>query len=156
MFGLISREHHAEVVAAKDALIRSLEAQNAVLAERLAEPVSISVKLPEDFALLQPALVRRKRQQDPSNPNPHKEVQEVDWANVDENNAPLMATLAAEEFGRMVGPVELAEWRARVHRQILHAKQSGLRNPEIPNVGTLETKPVPEHILAQIADAERV
>ena len=152
----ISREHHAEVVAAKDALIQSLEAQNAVLAERLAEPVAVTVKLPEDFALVQPAAVRRKRPQDPSQPNPRKEAAEVDWANVDTQNHFLMAELAAQEYGRMLSPVELADWMTRVRRQVSMATQQAGRTREIPTVGTLETKPVPEHIRAKIAEAERV
>ena len=155
-FPFISREHHAEVVAAKDALIRSLEAQNAVLAERLAEPIAVTVKLPEDFAMLQPAVVRRKRPQDPSQANSRKEAKEVDWANVDLGNPFLMAELASQEFGRMLSPVELADWMKRVSRQVALAKQQGIRTPEIPSVGTLETKPVPDHILEQIAEAERV
>lgn len=155
-FPFISREHHAEVVAAKNALIQSLEAQNAVLAERLAEPIAVTVKLPEDFALVQPALVRRKREQDPSKPATRKEAKEIDWANVDTSNRLLMAELAAQEYGRMLSPVELADWLQRVVRQVAHAKQQNIRTPEIPTVGTLESKPVPEHILEQIEAAERV
>lgn len=156
MFGLISQEHHDEVVAAKDALIRSLETQNAVLAERLAEPVAVTVELPETFAMIQPAVVRRKRPQDTENPNSHKEPKEIDWANVDTSNQFLMAELAAQEFGRMLSPVELADWLNRVKRQVAHAKQQGIRTPEIPNTGTLDTTLVPEHIKVRIAEAERV
>ena len=152
----ISREHHAEVVAAKDALIRSLETQNAVLAERLAEPVAVTVKLPEDFAVLQSAIVRRKRPQDPSQPATRKEAKEVDWANVDLGNSFLMAELAAQEYGRMLNPVELADWMRRVSRQVAFAKQQDNRTPEIPNVGTLSTKPVPQDVLDKITAAERV
>ena len=154
MFGFISREHHVEVVAAKDALIQSLEVQIAVLAEHLAEPVAVTVQLPENFAMVQPAVVRRR--QDPSKPNPSKGAKEVDWANVDVNNNFLMAELAAQEYGRMLSPVELADWMTRVRRQVAFAAQQAGRTREIPNVGTLETKPVPEHIKAKIAEAERV
>lgn len=92
-----------EVIAAKDALIASLEAQNAVLAERLAEPVAVSVSLPENFAMVQPAVVRHRKENAPS-PVTRKNSPEVDWANVDPNNPFVMAELAAQEFGRMLGP----------------------------------------------------
>jgi hypothetical protein len=151
----ISREHHKEVIAAKDALIQSLEAQNAVLAERLAEPVAVSVTLPENFAVLQPAIVRHKKHQDPKSPADHKDAKEVDWANVDPSNNYLMAQLCAQEYGRMVSPIELAEWTQRVRRQIWEAKQQGIRTPEIPVVGTLETKQPPAHIVAMIDQAEK-
>jgi len=154
----ISREHHQEVVAAKDALILSLEAQNAVLAERLAEPVSVSVNLPENFALVQPAVVRHRKANAPS-PAVHKEPQEVDWANVDPNNPFVMAELAAQEFGRQLTPIELSQWVQRVRGQISRAQEVAGRTPQIGTVGTLETKqptkPVPPEILARIEQAER-
>ena len=155
----ISREHHKEVVAAKEALIASLEVQNAVLAERLAEPISVSFQLPENFAMIQPAVVRHRRENTPS-PVPHKEAQEVDWANVDSDNPFIMAELAAQEFGRMLSPIELSDWTRRVRRQIQSAKEQNIRTPQIGTVGTLETKlppkPVPPEILAKIEAAERV
>lgn len=155
----ISREHHQEVIAAKDALIASLEVQNAVLAERLAEPVAVSVTLPETFAMVQPALVRRRKENAPS-PTAHKEPTEVDWANVDANNPFIMAELASQEFGRMLTPIELSMWTQRVRNQISVAQEQSRRTPQIGSVGLLETKPpssrpVPPEILAKIAEAER-
>jgi hypothetical protein len=155
----ISREHHTEVVAAKDALIASLEAQNAVLAARLAEPVSVSVQLPENFAMVQPALVRHRKEGAPS-PAPRKEAPEVDWANVNADNPFIMAELAAQEFGRMLSPIELADWTRRVRRQIQSSKEQASRTPQIGTIGTLETslppRAVPPEILAKIEEAERV
>jgi hypothetical protein len=150
----ISREHHRDVIAAKDALIESLQAQNAVLAERLAEPIAVTVEMPENFTLLQPAIVRRKKENAPS-PEPHREAPEVDWANVDANNPYVMAQLASQEFGRMLGPIELAEWTQRVRRQIAAAKDQNIRTPKIPVVGILQTKEVPAHIAELIEQAER-
>jgi hypothetical protein len=147
----ISREHHLEVVAAKNALILSLEAQNAVLAERLAEPVAVSVKLPENFAMVQPAVVRRRKADAPS-PDAVKEAPEIDWSTVDPDNAATMAMLAVQEFGRMVGPVELDQWARRVKLQIAASKMGGGRTPQIGSVG----KPIPPEILAEIEAAERV
>ena len=151
----ISREHHVDVIAAKDALIASLEAQNAVLAERLAEPVAVTVQMPENFALVQPAIVRRKKNESPS-PAEHKDAPEVDWANVDVGNPFIMAELAAREFGRLLSPIELSDWSERVRRQVKAAKEQGIRTPKIPNAGLLETQPkqVPDHILKAIEQAE--
>lgn len=151
----ISREHHTEVIAAKDALILSLEAQNAILAERLAEPVAVSVSLPENFAVVQPAVVRHKKPHTAS-PDPRKEVPEVDWANVDPNNSYLMAQLAAQEYGRQLGPIELSEWVQRVKRQVAAAKDENLRNPHLPVAGTLQTKEPPERIKRLVEQAEAV
>ena len=153
----ISRDHHSEVIAAKDALILSLETQNAVLAERLCEPISVKVEMPENLALLQPAVFRRKKGENQTGPAASgKQSPEVDWANVDESNNVLMAQLAAEEFGRMATPVELADWRRRVHRQIAEAKSQVNRTPVVPAVGMLETRQPPAHILKAIEEAERV
>lgn len=155
----ISREHHQEVLAAKDALILSLEAQNAVLAERLAEPVAVTVQLPENFTMVQPAVVRHRKKESLS-PDSRKDAPEVDWANVDANNPYLMAQLAAQEFGRMLAPIELADWTTRVRRQIQAAKEQEIRTPKIPNVGVLEThapaREVPARVLEAIAAAERM
>ena len=153
----ISREHHQAVIACKDALIRSLEVQNAVLVERLAEPIAVTVQMPENFALLQPAVMRRKKE-GAAGPQPRKEAPEVDWASVDPDNPYIMAQLAAQEYGRMLGPAELADWTLRVRRQIKAAKDQNIRTPKIPQIGTLETKQaaVPAHILSAIEEAERV
>jgi hypothetical protein len=70
-----------------------------------------------------------------------------------------MAELAAQEYGRMLSPIELADWTMRVRRQIDAAKEQAGRTPQIGTVGTLETKSpaksVPPEILAEIERAER-
>jgi hypothetical protein len=153
----ISRGHHAEVIAAKDALIRSLEAQIDTLEKKLEQPVKVTVEMPPDFALLQPAIVRRKRAEASGQAEPSKPAREVDWANVDPSNNYLMAQLAAEEHGRQLGPVELAEWVQRVHRQIAAAKNQQIRTPKIPVVGTLQTgNDAPAHIREMVERAEAV
>jgi hypothetical protein len=63
-----------------------------------------------------------------------------------------MAMLAVQEFGRMVGPVELDQWARRVKLQIAASKMGGGRTPQIGSVG----KPIPPEILAEIEAAERV
>ena len=67
-----------------------------------------------------------------------------------------MAELAAREFGRMLSPVELADWTRRVRHQIRAAKDQSVRTPQIPQVGTLATKQVPAHIAEMIDKAEAV
>lgn len=155
----VSREHHQDVIAAKDALIRSLEVQNVMLLQRLDEPISVSVQMPENFTLLQPAIVKRRKDA-AAGPESRKDIREVDWAKVDADNPFVMAELASREFGRLLSPIELADWTRRVRHQIRAAKDQGIRTPEIPNVGTLETgvnsgaRAVPTHIAEMIDRAE--
>jgi len=149
----ISREHHHEVVAAKDALILSLEAHNAVLAERLEKPIAVTVHLPKDFAMVQPAVVRHKQKHTES-PAPTNEVPPIDWATVNPGDNFQMAQLAAQELGQMVSGVQLDEWLRMVRRKIAIAKSSG--SPGLGTVGTVGSPQVPEHILTKIAEAERV
>jgi hypothetical protein len=160
----ISREHHAEVVAAKDAIIDWLGSQNDALRERLAQPVAVTVQLPEGFALIQPAIVRSPRaQQQDSKP--------INWANVDENDAEEMALLAAREFGRRVSPDTLSRWTiaakikiraARRDKKAEAALQSGVvgiagEQPESAESPVKEVSAyVPAAVREMIANAERV
>lgn len=153
----ISREHHFEVIAAKDALISTLKAQNAILAARLAEPIAVTVEMPKDFALLQPAVMRRRKPDEA----PRKTDVDVDWANVDENNKEQIAKIAADELGGMVSPVVLAQTVARIRRQVRDAKRekvlNAMRSATVGTVGT-PTEPenyVPSAVRDLIESAER-
>lgn len=157
----ISREHYEAVTAAKDALIRSLEAQNAVLAERLCEPVKVNVELPKDFAVIQPALIRR--------PRPQKELEAAfvdypnkieQWAALDENDPVTLAKLAVHELGPTYTPFAQGQCVARLRRSIRDAKQKIARNrTQEGRVSTVVTKqsekPVPVDVAADIEAAER-
>ena len=142
----ISREHHNEVVAAKDELIRTLLAQNAVLAVRLEEPIGVTVKLPDGFALVQPAIVRTKarptRLEDPDQP----EQDIIDYSNADENDPVVIAKIAAREMGP--GPhnaYALGQVVNRIRTHIREARSKKLRDSQTAgNVGTIHTTEPPE------------
>lgn len=155
-WGWISREHHEEVVAGKDALIRSLEVQNVILAARLAEPIAVTVELPEDFAVIQPAFIRRKR------PKPEGEIPAerapVDWANVDENDLVRIAELAAAELGSGATPYAKAQCVGRIRASIRRAKLNRRTHSQASgSVGVIEhpEPTVPAHVAAMIEEAER-
>ena len=162
----ISREHHEAVVAGKDALIRSLEVQNAVLAERLAEPVKVTVEFPKRAASVKtadnisPAAKERVKKPKP--------LQEIDYSTLDERDPVQMARLALEEFGGKLPPAHvLGRWYSQVRMQTLYAKRKKQAQvDQTGNVGTIIVdelpKPtqdappsdVPQHILDMITAAE--
>ncbi len=153
----ISRGHHDEVIAAKDALIRALEAQNAVLAERLAEPIKVHVEMPKDLVLLQPAVMRRRGQQDQA---PKVPKGEPDWANINENDPKQMAKLAADELGTRVSPYVLKLTVDRLKKHIRDARtQQIAEGLKTANVGTIETDRqayIPPAVRELIEEAEKV
>jgi hypothetical protein len=163
----ISREHHAAVVAGKDALIALLEDQNTVLAERLAEPIAVTVTLPEDFAIAQPAQIRRPRPKDEASPNNSpagSTPAPISWDSIDENDLVTIAKIAAQELGGNVNPYVLSRKVESIKSQIRHARRK--KNAETPTsgrVGTIaaptsdaETQYVPSFIRDMIAEAEKV
>ena len=163
----ISREHHEAVVAGKDALILSLEAQNAVLAERLAEPVKVTVEFPKRSD-------RPKQTDSPAKekaPRKPKPLQEIDYSTLDERDPVQMARLALDEFGgKLPPPHVLGRWYAQVRMQTLYAKRKRqAQTDQMGNVGTIivdelpkspeapqdpSISEVPQHILDLIAAAE--
>ena len=163
----ISREMHDAVCSEKDRHIVTLRAQIAGLEKRLAEPIAITVKLPDDFAVAMPMVVRDKRLRKPQNPeNPEAPQEVVDWANVDENDPAQLAKIATLELGGPTNAYVLAKTIARIKHHIVTAKtQKLIRALEKGSVGTIispDTKVVadevdiPESIRQRIADAERV
>lgn len=127
-FPWVSREQHTAVVAAKDEIIAVLKEQIAALDQRLSAPISVSVNLPEGFAVQMPAVVGRrpKRQQDPNASSPAV-VKEVDWANVNEKDNEALARIAADELGTVVAPHVLAQTVARIKMNIRSARADKLR-----------------------------
>lgn len=127
-FSWVSRGQYDAVLAAKDEIIAVLKAQIAVLDQRMSTPISVSVNLPEGFAVQMPAVVGRrpKRQQDTNAPSPAG-VKEVDWANVDPNDNEALARIAADELGTVVAPHILAQTVARIRTNIRTARAQKLR-----------------------------
>jgi hypothetical protein len=127
-FPWVSREQHTAVVAAKDEIIAVLKGQIVSLEQRLSAPISVSVNLPEGFAVQMPAVVGRrpKRQQDQNASSPAG-VKEVDWANVNENDNEAVARIAAQELGEVVAPHVLARTVAQIKMNIRSARADKLR-----------------------------
>ena len=168
-FPWVSREMHEAVCAEKDRHIVSLRAQIAGLEKRLHEPIAVTVEMPENLALLQPAVFRDKRPRKPVNPEISEPVPEpIDWARLDENSYEQIAKLAAQELGRPVPAHILSQTVNRIKARIRMARtQALIRSQESGQVGTIvppdtkvaeevEEPKIPEHIRQRIAEAERV
>lgn len=124
----ISRGQYNDVLAAKNEVIAALKEQIVALDQRLSVPISVSVNLPEGFAVQMPAVVgrRSKRQQDPNAPSPAG-VKEVDWANINPNDNEAIARIAAQELGEVVAPHVLARTVAQIKMNIRSAREDKLR-----------------------------
>lgn len=124
----VSRGQYDAVLMAKDEMIALLKEQIAALDQRLAAPISVSVNLPEGFAVQMPAVVGRrpKRQQDQNASSPAG-VKEVDWANIDPNDNKAIARIAAQELGEVVAPHVLARTVGQIKSHIRSARADKLR-----------------------------
>lgn len=162
----ISREHHAEVVAAKDCLIESLKLQLAAVME---QPKNIAVALPKDFAVIQQAIVQKpgsRRKKEPEQPP-------IDYAEVDETNLHQIGALVAHELGprfKTANPWEKRQVLSSLIVRIKSAKAEKLRKrlqeasgvpeyvPETASAPEQDAEEVnaPAHIRELIAEAERV
>lgn len=159
----IGREHHEEVVAAKNAQLRWQQETIAALEARIAAPVEVTVKLPDDFAVIQPAVLRTRRTPDSTKPAKPKE-NEPDWVNLDENDPAALAKAAAWELGGPTNPYVLAQTIKQIKTNIVRAKtERNRRTLESSSVGTIpSTEPgvsptqpdyVPAHIQRMIDSA---
>lgn len=140
----IGREHHEEVVSAKNAQIRWQQETIAALEARIAAPVAVTVKLPDDFAMVSPAIVASRRAKAAVDPNRKAKIEEPDWANLDENNESDLAKAAAWELGgSATNAYQLAQTIGRIKQQIIRSKlQRNRRTMEEGSVGTI-TAPEP-------------
>jgi hypothetical protein len=117
----VSREQYDAVLAAKDEIIANLKAQSAAYEQRLSLPLSVTVKLPEDFAVQMPAVLARKmKTKDHTAAAP---VQETDWASIGENDNEALAREAAKELGTVVPPAVLARTISSMKMTIRAAKR---------------------------------
>jgi hypothetical protein len=154
----IGREHHEEVVGAKNAQIRWQQETIAALEARLAAPVSVTVKLPDDFAMVTPAIVSHRRRKPVEDAGgARKEEEPIDWANLDENNPEDLARVAAREIGGKTTPYVLAQTVARIKTNIVREKlQRNRRTLESSSVGTIPSaepgipSPHPDYVPAHI------
>jgi hypothetical protein len=159
IWGWISREHHSEVIAAKDALILALQ-------EQLARTVEVTVTLPKDFAVIQPAVIQKpvaRRKKD-------RQDTPFNYADVDETNANELKALVDFNLGqraKMANSFERRQALSSVLVQIRAAKEARLRErlrstelttpviqAEAPQDEDVDESNVPAHVRALIADAE--
>src|ERR1019366_9247164 len=121
---------HLAVCSEKDWHIAALRDRIDSLEERLKAPIAVTVTLPKDFAVLQPAVVSNKRKakpQDPDQPAPLT----VNYADCDEKDNVQIAALAVAKYGR--GPhntYELNLWVSGIKTEIRAAK-SALRRERL-------------------------
>lgn len=155
----ISREHHREVVDAYKLLVDSLRNEIDSLEKRMETPVAVTVELPKDFAVIQPAVVsspaRRKKKDNPA-------VPKLDYAEVDERDVNQLRTLVDFHLGPRAETANRWERRQVLQSvivQIRAAKDAKLRNglkaSEDPLPETQETTNVPQHVKDMIEKAER-
>lgn len=150
----------------RDRIIVELRAHIVTLQKRLEAPIHVDVKLPEDFAVQMPALLRRRAKPDAKTEDSPKPKQEIEWADANENDLPQLAKLAAEELGTTrVSPLILQQTIARIKRRILMAKTNrAIKQMELgvidsrvsPSARTSEAVDIPEEIRQRIEEAERV
>jgi hypothetical protein len=164
---------HVAVCSEKDRLIAALRDRIDALEKRLSEPIAVTVTLPKDFAVLQPALVSKtgKRKKGPDGevlpPTTH-----VDLSEVDENNADTLSKLAIAKYGRRASSLfELNQWVRGIQIEVRAAKAARRRKEqkarEEPQSETEELLPrqeldipvdeddVPAHIRDLVGKAER-
>jgi hypothetical protein len=156
----ISREHHEAVLAAKDALIRTLEVQNAALLNRLAQDIHIDMKMPEGErpADASPEAANVQR-------GPRRKALQIDWSRVNEDDPEELARIAAAEIGTQVPPYALSRYisslktnikRAKLHKQLEAAKTGSVATlVTVVDPEPIDEESIPQDIKDRIAEAER-
>lgn len=154
----ISREHYEAVLSAKDALIRTLEVQNAALLNRMSQDIHIDLKMPET--------PRGAREEVPESSRvPRRRTLKIDWTQINEDDPEELAKIAAAEIGTHVSPYALSRYVSSLRANIKRAKLARqLEGQKMGSVTTLitaiEAGPVDEDVIPQdikdrISDAER-
>ena len=137
----IGREHHEEVVRAKESQIRWQQETIAALEAKIAQPipVKVTIQIPEDMMMVAPAVVSRRRPMDAAAPRKTHDDKPIDWASLDENNNEDLARAAAKELGGPVSPYVLNQTVQRIRANIIRDKRErSRRTGEIASVGTIE------------------
>jgi hypothetical protein len=173
MLGFVSREMYETVLAERERLIVALRAQIAGLEKRMAEPISVTVALPKDFAIIQPALVskpKRKKDLDPNDLLPA--APNIDLADLDERDDATLATVAFAKYGRRPANTwELKQWIRGIQVEVRAAKAARRRKREQERQDPpleetqlqtgleldepIDESKIPAHIRESIAAAER-
>ena len=161
----INREHHDDVVRAQQDLILYLKGRISALENRVPEPVAVTVKLPDDLAMVSPALLRRRIPAGTSAPAPVKapKPEAINWANVNVEDPVELAKIAADELGFVPTPYVLSQTIQRIKTHAQRERVSKLfKTQEKGKVGTINPpeSPVgsdylPAHIKEMIETAEK-
>lgn len=156
----VSRHDHDAVVAAKDELIAYQRQLISDLREMLARPVAVTVTLPEDFAVIQPAIVRtpRKREVDQRT----AAFQKIDWAEIDEKNPDQLRTAVDFILGPRAKGANRYERRHALNSVLANiqaAREKKLRDRSMALQEPQDSEPdaanVPLHIKQMIENAEK-
>jgi hypothetical protein len=133
----VSRSTYCAVLEAKNEVILYQREHIRELRELLTRPISVTVKLPDDFAVLQPAFIRARSGE--KRVKPEKSLPTINWEELDPDNNAQIAEIAARELGP--GPHNvfvLSRKVADIQRHIRQARvQRKSRSVEAGTVGTL-------------------
>lgn len=165
----VIRGQYDAVLSSKEEVIQVLRDQVAALENRLSAPISVSVTLPEGFAVQMPAVVGR-RQKPATSDAPRPVARDIDYASIDENDYAAIARIAGDELGGMVSPSVLSRTVNQIKMTIRTAKRKKLEDSlREGRVGTQSrpvalteeeaiaqgSKYIPTAILEEIENAER-
>jgi len=134
--------------------------------KRAETPIAVTVKLPDDFAVLAPAFVRPKHGKRDVKPENSMPLESIKWHEVNEEDPDAIAKiLLAETGGKLLPPQLLAQATARIKRTIMQAKvNQTLRQMEVgtmdarvpPSVRVVEEPAeIPDDVRARIEMADR-
>jgi len=154
----ISRATHKEVVAAKDEVIAMQRGIIAGLRETLSRPAEITVRLPEDFAVIQPAFVRRPARA--RAPEQTQVLEKIDYASIDTKDVNQLAKAVAFQLGDRAKTANRWEKRQALRSvlvQVEAAREQKLRD-RLKTAQTDESAEIPgfpQHLKGLIEKAER-
>jgi hypothetical protein len=175
-FPWVSREMHDAVLAERERVIVALRAQIAMLEKRLLDPIPVTVTLPKDFAVIQPAVVqsptRKKKKKDRGEDSLTAAASHVDLASLDENDTHTLMVIAVGKNGRRAAnEFEMRQWVRTLKVEIQAAKAAKRRRESLeqdePAEKQIELQAgddldapvddahIPAHIREQIEAAER-
>lgn len=171
-FPFVSREHHSAVLLERDRVIVALKETISILERRLLQPVPVTVQLPKDFAVIQPAVVQQPRVKKKRGEVIAPSGERIDLADVDENNLQLLGVLAIQKYGRRAhNSYEGSQWIRGMQTEIRAAKSAKRRReakektappPEVAQLQEgieldedVDESKVPCEVLERIHQAER-
>lgn len=155
----VSRREYLAVVAAKSELIAYQRELIAELRNMLTRPVEVSVQLPTDFAVIQPAVVRAPAR---ASKERSPELKNIDYAEIDESNLAQMKSVVDMHLGPRAKTAN--RWERRqvlngVLAQIQAAREKKLHDrAQAADAVAPAQEPeqqVPMHIRKMIEDAEK-